>query len=89
MGQRVNDGAVGPVVAVTAAHQMLQRGLHRVQLLELVVEFLDVHLRQRTHLPARSLAVLPQAEKLANLLDGVGASTTHWNKPCLLSKSRT
>ena len=51
------------VVTVTAVHQVLQRGLHRVQLLELVVEFLDVRLRQRTPLPAWPLAVLPQAEQ--------------------------
>jgi hypothetical protein len=70
VGERVDDGAVGPVVTVAAVHEVLERRLHRVQFLEFLVELLDVRLRQRAHLPARPLAVLPQAEQLADLFDG-------------------
>ena len=50
-------------------HQMLQSDLHRLELLELFVQFLDVGLCQRAHLAAWALAVLPQPEQLTNLLD--------------------
>ena len=44
MRQVVDDRAVRPVIAVAAMHQMLQRRLHRMQFLKLLVELLDVRL---------------------------------------------
>src|SRR5678810_54524 len=66
----LDDGAVRSVVTMAAVHQMLESRLHRLQILELLVELLDVRLRERLHLAAGPSPVLPEPEKLPNLLDG-------------------
>ena len=48
---------------------MLQGRLHRAERGKLLVEFRDVRLGERLHLPARSTPVLPQTEQFADLLD--------------------
>lgn len=58
--QRVDDRAIGPVVTVAAMHEMLERRLHGLEFLELLVQLFDVSLRQCAHLAARTPAVLPQ-----------------------------
>ncbi len=58
--ERFDDGAIRTVIAVAAVDQVLKGGLHGLQFLELLVKLDDVGLSERTHLPARSLAVLPQ-----------------------------
>src|SRR5687767_1510945 len=68
-GQALDDGALGPVVALAAMHEMLERRLHGMQLGQLRVELVEVDLGQRLDLPARAAPVLPEAEELADLLD--------------------
>lgn len=48
--QVFDDRTVGSVIAMAVVHQMRQRGLHSLELLELGVEFLEVGLRQHLDL---------------------------------------
>jgi hypothetical protein len=68
--QDIQDGAVRPLIAMAAVHKMLERCLHGQQLLGLLLQRLDVDFGQRLDEPARALAVVPQAQQLANLVDG-------------------
>ena len=55
---------------MAAMHEVLERRLHGLEFLELLVQLFDVSLRQRAHLSAGAHAVLPQSKQLADLLDG-------------------
>ena len=55
-GKRLQDRAIRPVVALATVNQVLERGLHCLDLLELLLEFLDVRLGQRLQQEAGAIA---------------------------------
>src|SRR6188768_867226 len=69
VGQRLEDRALGPLVAMAAVHQVLERRLHREQMGCLLLELADVRLGQRLDAAARTPAVLPQPDQLTDLGD--------------------
>jgi hypothetical protein len=66
--QGVENGAVGPAVAVAFVGELLQGRFHRLQFTYLDIEFGDVIIRQLLDLAARARLVQPQAHQVADLL---------------------
>jgi hypothetical protein len=62
------DRAVGPVVAAAGSRQFRERILHRAQFDDLGIEIRDLAQRDRLHLPARPLLVLPQPDQQLHLI---------------------
>ena len=68
--QLVDDRAIGPVVAMAAHDEMLQRRPYRAQLRQLFVDLVDMPACDGLHVGTRAGAVAPKSEKTADILDG-------------------
>ena len=67
IGQFVEDGTVGSVVALAALHQRFERTLHARHLGNPSIEIGHMHLRDVFHVGAGATPVLPQLEQFADL----------------------
>ena len=61
-------GQSGTTIAVAVLHELMERAPHRLQLLNLLIELVDVVLGDTADVGARAPAVAPQAEQLLDLL---------------------
>src|SRR5574343_1745214 len=66
--ERVDDGALGSVIALATMHQMFESCLHGQKFLGLLVWFVDVLKGQRLDLAAGPPSVMPKTHKLSHRL---------------------
>src|SRR4051794_6985359 len=68
-GDLIQNGAVGAVIPVAVGGQVLQAGCHGLQRAGLLLQRRDMAHRQAAHLGARPVAVAPEGEQPADILE--------------------